>query len=191
MKSAASRRAAWAHDVRRAQRLYQSALPLMTHDDVLNVLRKLARGLRIVGHTEGNVRPAEGERLDRPTQLAVTRTDLALDRSAMATERTLMAWIRTALTMISFGFTLGKLTDALGSVKVSLLLGRTTDISSVAYFLVVLGTLSLIFAIVQNRIESASLVQQGLTRAPRLAFFVAILLSMLGIFVFTDLVTRF
>jgi putative membrane protein len=130
------------------------------------------------------------EPVDRSTRLAGTRTDLALSRSALAAERTLMAWIRTALSMISFGFTLGKLTDALDSAKVNLVLGRTADISSVAYFLVTLGTLSLIFAIVQNRIETASLVHQGLARAPKLAFLVAVLLSVLGVFVFTDLVTR-
>ena len=162
----------------------------MTCADVLNALRKLARGLHIADHTESNVRPADNEPIDHSTHLALTRTDLALDRSAMAVERTLMAWIRTALAMISFGFTLGKLGDALSSAKVNLAFGRETDISGVAYFLVTLGTLSLIFAIVQNRIESASLVQQGLTRAPKLAFLVAILLSMLGIFVFMDLVTR-
>jgi putative membrane protein len=109
----------------------------------------------------------------------------------MAAERTLMAWIRTALAMISFGFTLGKLNDALGSRELHLLLGRTTDIAGVAYFLVVLGTLALVTALVQYRIEMAVFVRQGLPRRPRLAFVVAVLLSLLGIFVFTDLITRF
>jgi hypothetical protein len=56
---------------------------------------------------------------------------------------------------------------------------------------VILGTLSLILAAVQNRIEVARLVRHGLTRRPSLAFGIAIPLSLLGIFVFTDLVTRF
>jgi inner membrane protein YidH len=122
--------------------------------------------------------------------MAATRTDLALDRSAMASERTLMAWIRTALAMISFGFTIGKLGDVMSSAKLTIL-GRTTDIAGVAYYLVVLGTLSLVLAAVQYRIELAALVRQGLTGPPRLAFLVAVLLSVLGIVVFTDLVTRF
>jgi uncharacterized membrane protein YidH (DUF202 family) len=60
-----------------------------------------------------------------------------------------MAWIRTSLAMISFGFTIGKLGDALASAKVNLMFGRTTDIAGVASYLVVIGTLALILALVQ------------------------------------------
>ncbi len=121
----------------------------------------------------------------------MTRTDLALERSVMAAERTLMAWIRTCLALISFGFTLGKLGDALRSVEVSLPLGRTTDIVGVAYYLVILGTLALVLAAVQNRIEVTELVRMGLKRRPSLAFVMAVLLSLFGMFVLTDLVTQF
>jgi putative membrane protein len=120
-----------------------------------------------------------------------TGTNLALERTAMATERTLMAWIRTALSMISFGFTIGKLGEALASAKVTLMFGRESDTKRVGYFLVVLGTSSLIMALVQNRIEVAGLERQGLKRRPILAFLVGVLLSLLGILAFTDLVTQF
>jgi len=136
--------------------------------------------------TQPDIDPA-----DLSTRLAITRTDLALERSVMAAERTLMAWVRTSLAMISFGFTLGKLGDALSSSRVDLLFGRTTDIAGVAYYLVMLGTVALIVAAVQNRIEVRALCRQGLTRRPSLAFVIAVLLSLLGIFVFTDLVTQF
>jgi hypothetical protein len=69
--------------------------------------------------------------------------------------------------------------------------GRTTDVVGVGYYLVVLGTLSLIVAAAQYRIEVKGLVAQGLPRRSSLAFIIAVLLSLLGIFVFTDLVTRF
>jgi len=133
----------------------------------------------------------EGNRLavDR-TQLAGTRTNLALTRSAMAAERTLMAWIRTCLAMISFGFTIGKLEDILTSAKVNMGFGRTADISGVAYFLVSLGTLALILAAVQYRFEVAALTPYGFKRRPSLALVIAVLLSLLGVFAFTDLVTR-
>jgi len=101
-----------------------------------------------------------------------------------------MAWIRTSLAMIGFGFTIGKLGDALSSREVNLMFGRTADVVGVGYFLVIVGTLALILAAVQYRIEIARLVAQGLRRRSSLAFFMAILLSLLGIFVFTDLVTR-
>ena len=109
----------------------------------------------------------------------------------MAAERTLMAWIRTALSMISFGFTLGKLGEVLASAKVTFAFGRESDVKHVAYFLVILGTASLILAIVQNRMEVRGLSSQGMKRKPSLAFPVAILLSLLGIFAFTDLVSQF
>jgi putative membrane protein len=142
-------------------------------------------GIRSRRSTQHDIEPD-----DRSTRLAVTRTDLALKRSVMAADRTLMSWIRTSLAMISFGFTLGKLGDALDSAKVNLMFGRTTDIVGVAYYLVILGTLSLILADVQYMVEVTGLARQGLKRRPSLVFFVAVLLSLLGIFVFTDLVTR-
>ena len=108
----------------------------------------------------------------------------------MAAERTLMAWIRTSLAMISFGFTIGKLGDALDSAKVDLIFGRTTDILGVAYYLVIIGTLSLIIAGAQYKKETAALVRQGVQGRFSLAFFIAVLLSLLGVFVFTDLVVR-
>ena len=123
----------------------------------------------------------------RPTN---TATELALERTLMASERTLMAWVRTSLALISFGFTLGKLGDVLKSAKVTLWGDRTTDIIGVAYYLVVLGTVALVLATVQNRLEVRALSHQGLARRPSLAFVIAILVSLLGLFAFTDLVTQ-
>jgi uncharacterized membrane protein YidH (DUF202 family) len=93
--------------------------------------------------------------------------------------------------MISFGFTIGKLGEALASAKVTLLFGRESDTKRVGYFLVVLGTSSLIMALIQNRVELAGLERQGLKRRPILAFIVGVLLSLLGILAFTDLVSQF
>jgi len=127
---------------------------------------------------------------NRSRPLADTGTELALERTLMASERTLMAWVRTSLSLISFGFTLGKLGDVLKSAKVTLWRDRTTDIIGVAYYLVVIGTAALILAAVQNRVEVRALARQGLARRPSLAFVIAILVSLLGLFVFTDLVTQ-
>jgi putative membrane protein len=101
-----------------------------------------------------------------------------------------MAWVRTALALISFGFTLGKLGDVLRSAKVTLWGDRTTDIIGVAYYLVVIGTVALVLAAIQNRVEVSALTRQGLPRRPSLAFVIAILMGLLGLFVFTDLVTQ-
>jgi putative membrane protein len=120
----------------------------------------------------------------------LSNTDLAAQRTAMAAERTLMAWIRTSMAMISFGFTIGKLGDALSSAKVTLF-GRATDIIGMAYFLVVVGTVALVVAVIQYRIDLKRLAAQGVKGRFSLTFFVAILLSLLGLYVFADLVTRF
>ena len=120
---------------------------------------------------------------------AISSTDLAARRTAMAAERTLMAWIRTSLAMISFGFTIGKLGDALSSSEVRLF-GHDTDVIGVAYFLVIVGTLALILAALQYR-HDMRLVRTRTRGRPNVTFVVAILLSLLGLFVFADLVTRF
>jgi putative membrane protein len=134
--------------------------------------------------------PVDAQPRSGSTPGAVTRTHLAGRRNVMAAERTLMAWIRTSLAMISFGFTIGKLGDALASAKVNLMFGRTTDIAGVASYLVVVGTLALILAVVQYRADVADLDRVRSGHLPSVAFLVAILLSLLGVFVFTDLVTR-
>ena len=127
---------------------------------------------------------------DRSRRPADSGNDLALERTLMAAERTLMAWVRTSLALISFGFTLGKLGDVLRSAKVTLWGDRTTDIMGVAYYLVVIGTVALVLATIQNRVEVSALTREGLARRPSLAFVIAILMSLLGLFVFTDLVTQ-
>lgn len=126
---------------------------------------------------------------DVATELAHERTGVAVERTAWAAERTLMAWVRTALSMISFGFTLGKLGQALQDRSVKGALGlRSFHVADVAYFLVVLGTLSLLAACWQYLVRLRSLRRHGLPREMSLAFVVAILLCLLGGLAFTSLV---
>lgn len=120
---------------------------------------------------------------DAGTMLAVERTQLALDRSYLAAERTLMAWIRTALSMISFGFTIGKLGQALSTVEVKKLVGdsmMSISVQSLAYFLVVLGTSVMIGSSIQFRLRTNELKRIGLARRFSMAFYVAILLAVVG-----------
>ena len=151
----------------------------------------LTRGLNdVAGVSARSTVQSDINPADRSRRLVDAGNDLALERTLMAAERTLMAWVRTSLALISFGFTLGKLGDALHSAKVTLWRDRTTDIMGVAYYLVVLGTVALVLAAIQNRLEVNALSRQGLARRPSLAFAIAILMSLLGLFVFTDLVTQ-
>ena len=129
---------------------------------------------------------------DVGTRLAHERTDLALLRNYMAVERTLMAWIRTSLSMISFGFTIGKLGQVMTDVEVRGFLGRVRDLSveSIAYFLVILGTLSLLGAVVQHWLEVRNLRAMGFRRRFSIAFVVALLLSVVGGFALSSLILK-
>ena len=129
---------------------------------------------------------------DVGTRLAHERTDLALVRNYMAVERTLMAWIRTSLSMISFGFTIGKLGQVMKDVEVRGFLGRVRDLSveSIAYFLVILGTLSLLGAVVQHWLEVRNLRAMGFRHRFSIAFVVALLLSVVGGFALSSLILK-
>jgi putative membrane protein len=126
---------------------------------------------------------------DTATRLALQRTDLAIERTYWAAERTLMGWIRTALAMISFGFTLGKISQVLQDVTVKgPLREHTLSVETVAYFLVVLGTAALVAAAVQYAARVHELRRQGLPRHVSIAFVVSVVLSLVGGLVFTALV---
>jgi putative membrane protein len=117
-------------------------------------------------------------------------TRLAMDRNYMAAERTLMAWVRTALSMISFGFTIGKLGQVVSSIEVKNLLGQTRmmGVESIAYLLVILGTVALLMATIQHRVRMYQLFQMGLRRQVSTSFVVAVVLIVVGGFALSSLV---
>jgi len=120
-----------------------------------------------------------------------TSTKLAMDRTYWAAERTLMGWIRTALSMISFGFTIGKFGQALENIDVQGFRGvREIGVSSIAYFLVTLGTVALLAAAVQYSRNVYELRVHGQRVRPSIAFVVALVLSVMGIVAFGSLVSK-
>jgi putative membrane protein len=133
--------------------------------------------------------PGEGPDSGRPD----VSTRLAAERSYMAADRTLMAWIRTALSMISFGFTLGKLGQSVAEIQVKgIVLGgpRMVSVEGVGYFLVILGTVALLGAVLQYLLSIAEFASMGVRRRASISFFVALVLVVLGGFAFTALVVR-
>ena len=130
-----------------------------------------------------------GSAVKSSTDLAHDRTNLALKRSYFAAERTLQAWIRTALSLISFGFTLGKLGQAIQDVEMKgLFIEHTLSIRSLAYFLVVLGTVSLAWATVQHALDLRDLRAAGIQHRTSIAAIVAIVLTVIGGLALTALV---
>jgi putative membrane protein len=128
---------------------------------------------------------------DVSTTLAYQRTNLAMDRSYLAADRTLMAWIRTSLSMISFGFTIGKLGQVMESVEVTGAFGvhaKMVSVSGIAYFLTVLGTLSLLSAAFQHWIRMRRLRAMGYQQPISLSFIVSLVLALVGGFALSSLI---
>lgn len=124
-------------------------------------------------------------------QLAEKRTTLALERSFLAFERTLMAWLRTSLSMIGFGFTLAKFFQYLAEQRGGAVVGtcgRTWASDTVGLTMISIGTFSLVVAVIQHRRRVAALREFGLVPQWNLAFWVAGLVSVLGVFAFFSLV---
>jgi len=142
-----------------------------------------------LGIGASRTRKSGADTTDTSTLLAHERTSMAMDRTYWAAERTLMGWIRTALSMISFGFTIGKLGQTLQNIEVTSLRGvHMIGIDSIAYFLVILGTTALLAAAVQYSRRVHKLYGQGLRRQPSIAFWVALVLSLMGLVAFSTLV---
>ena len=153
------------------------------------VRRILAGFAASLGIGAGRTQKPGADTTNTSTLLAQERTSLAMDRTYWAAERTLMGWIRTALSMISFGFTIGKLGQTLKDIQVTALRGtRMIGIDSIAYFLVILGTGALMAAAVQYSRRVHELCEQGLRRQPSIAFWVALVLSLMGLVAFSTLV---
>ena len=114
-----------------------------------------------------------------------------MDRSYLAADRTLMAWIRTALSMISFGFTIGKLGQVIESVELKgVLFGHVAlmSVQSIAFFLTILGTLSLLVAAFQHRTRMSQLRSMGMRMSVSLSFIVSLVLVVVGGFALSSLI---
>jgi putative membrane protein len=107
-----------------------------------------------------------------------TSTRLAIQRTCLASERTLMAWIRTSTSLITFGFTIFKFFQYLGSTE-----HRETVVSPwiVGMVMIVIGLVALILAWVQHRREMGALRAQVGGTPYSLAGIMAGLIAGLGV----------
>jgi inner membrane protein YidH len=120
------------------------------------------------------------EHTDQP----MDATMMAVSRTVMAADRSLMAWVRTGLSLISFGFTIYKFLEyareqASASGKD---LSRATSPEFVGIFMVGMGVISLIFGIIENIENVKLLTGQYNFRRTRYALFMAVILSIFGLF---------
>ena len=122
------------------------------------------------------------------TDLAGQRTDLAAKRNVMAADRTLMAWVRTGLSMISFGFTIYKVLQAF-QASGSILPHEHTP-QRIGLFLTGLGTVSLVMGTIEYWQSLREMKDDYDVRIWRPAFIMAVLMSLLGLFLFVSIFSK-
>ena len=116
-------------------------------------------------------------------------TDLAKQRNRDAAERTLLAWVRTSLALIGFGFGIAQVIELLSQSQ----LGKAPYlIMSVRIFgmsFIALGVVSIIIALLQNRqeIKRITVVNYQYKASFPLAFIVASIISLIGLFTFLSI----
>jgi putative membrane protein len=110
-----------------------------------------------------------------------TSNGLAVERTVLAAERTLMAWIRTGLAMLSFGFTIYKF---LLYVRQSLSTAafRAQGPRRFGISLIFLGTLSMIFGLVEYHGLMRGIDASHHRKPRRLVFVIGAASACLGLF---------
>ena len=121
-------------------------------------------------------------------ELAEIRTDLAASRNLMAADRTLMAWVRTSLSMFSFGFTIYKILQGFEETGRSLPRGQTPQ--TIGLFLTGLGTLAMVMGTIEYWQTLRQVHQLQDFRLARPALVMALLMSIVGVFLFISIVTN-
>lgn len=123
-------------------------------------------------------------------EMASERTEMAFGRTVMALERTLMAWIRTSVSLIGFGFTIFKFLEALQSKGMTTI--REHAPRNLGLFLILLGMLTLLFAIIQfktamKKVSVYSEIKPGIS----ISFYGAIGVLLVGLFTLMNIIFGF
>ena len=123
---------------------------------------------------------------ENPHQKSLTN-ELAKERSRQASDRTLMAWVRTSLSLIGFGFGIASFRDIL--VEAGLVRRPMENLNITLIFglsFIGLGVMGLLAASIQHWRILQHLKQDDFTYTGfrPLAFIMAILLMLIGLFAF-------
>jgi len=121
-------------------------------------------------------------------ELAQERTDLALSRNLLASDRTLMAWVRTSLSLNSFGFTIYKVLLAFQQGGGQLPQGHTPR--NIGLFLTGLGTVAMLMGTVEYWRSLKELQKMKEFRLWRASLVMAVLMSVMGVFLFISIMTK-
>ena len=121
-------------------------------------------------------------------ELAEIRTDLAASRNLMAADRTLMAWVRTSLSLLSFGFTIYKILQ--GFQEAGETFPRADTPRNIGLFLTGLGTFAMVMGTIEYWQTLKELRLHQHFRLARPALIMALVMSVLGVFLFFSIITR-
>jgi putative membrane protein len=118
---------------------------------------------------------------------SMTSTDLALERTRLAQERTLMAWVRTATSMISFGFTVYKFFQEMRPPGARHHLIGSREL---ALGLTATGTVCLVLAMLQHRMEVKQLEMQGHPHVASISLLAGYAIALIGVVAFFVILAR-
>ncbi|RJF85656.1 YidH family protein [Sphingomonas cavernae] len=114
-------------------------------------------------------------------------SDMGQIRTIMAADRTLMAWLRTALSMFSFGFTIYKFLEGIGSHRD---LAHPNSPQQVGMFLTGMGTLAIVLGTISYWATLKDLKQTEEFRLGRPILIMALMMSIAGVALFVTIATR-
>jgi putative membrane protein len=125
--------------------------------------------------------------MNEPPDQKNISNELAKERSRQASDRTLMAWIRTALSLIGFGFAIASFRDIL--IEGGFIRNPHNVLNGALVFglgFISLGVLGLLAATMQhwNILQHLKRDDFSYTGFRPLAFIMAILLMLIGLFAF-------
>jgi putative membrane protein len=109
-------------------------------------------------------------------------------RTLMAADRTLMAWVRTSLSLSSFGFTIYRVLQGFAEAGLRLPHGQTPLV--VGVFLTGSGTLAMVMGSIEYAQSLRELRKFMDIKLARPAFIMAILMALMGLFLFFSIVAR-
>ena len=122
---------------------------------------------------------------DHSEGMKADATKLALERTFLAYERTLMAWTRTSVSLISFGFTLFKFFQYIVEHEPGKHVDHVLGPKTIGAVMIGIGTSMLLLASVMHRKQLVELRKSYPETPFSQSLILAVLISILGLLMFT------
>jgi putative membrane protein len=114
-----------------------------------------------------------------PDRIVKTLSVLALFRTAYSSERSLLSWVRTSASLYTFGFSISKFIDYLGSNASDV--GLSAGLRRLGIALIAMGAAALVFAMFEHLKRIYTMKQLGLPRTSPLSLPVGGAMALLAV----------